>query len=59
VADVEAAFSLTDLTIQPSGLPLNVQRACEWTRMCSVSDIHANSEGYAVIARAYAEELAP
>jgi len=59
VADVEAAFSLTDLTIQLSGLPLNVQRACEWTWMCSVSDIHANSEGYAVIARAFADELAP
>ena len=59
VADVESAFSLTDLTIQPSGLPLNVQRACEWTWMCSVGDIHANSEGYAVIARAFAAELAP
>ena len=59
VADVEAAFSLTDLTIQLSGLPLNVQRACQWTWMCSVSDIHANSEGYAVIARAFADELAP
>jgi lysophospholipase L1-like esterase len=59
VADVEAAFSLTDLTIQPSGLPSNVQRTCEWTWMCTVSDIHANSEGYAVIARAFAEELAP
>jgi lysophospholipase L1-like esterase len=59
VADVESAFSLTDVTIQPSGLPLNVQRACEWTWMCSVGDIHANSEGYAVIARAFAEELAP
>ena len=59
VADVEGAFSLTDVTIQPSGLPLNVQRACEWTWMCSVGDIHANSEGYAVVARAFAEELAP
>jgi lysophospholipase L1-like esterase len=59
VADVESAFSLTDVTIQPSGLPLNVQRACEWTWMCSVSDIHPNSEGYAGIARAFAEELAP
>ncbi len=59
VADVEGAFSLTDVTIQPSGLPLNVQRACEWTWMCSIGDIHANSEGYAVIARAFAEELAP
>jgi lysophospholipase L1-like esterase len=58
VADVEAAFSLTDVTIQPSGLPANVQRACEWTWICSVGDIHANNEGYAVIARAFAEELA-
>ena len=59
VADVGAAFSLTDLTIQPSGLPLNVQRACEWTWMCTFGDIHANSEGYAVIARVFADELAP
>ena len=50
-----SAFSLTDVTIQPSELPLNVQRACEWTWMCSIGDIHANSEGYAVIARAFAE----
>jgi lysophospholipase L1-like esterase len=59
VADVEGAFSLTDLTIQPNGLPLSVQLACEWTWMCSIGDIHPNTDGYAVMARAFAEELAP
>jgi lysophospholipase L1-like esterase len=57
VAEVEGAFSLTDLTIQPSGLPLNVQRACQWTWMCDVGDIHANDAGYAAIARAFLEVL--
>jgi lysophospholipase L1-like esterase len=58
VADVESAFSLTDVTIQPSGLPLNVQRACEWTWMCSDGDIHPNNDGHGVIANTFAVELA-
>jgi lysophospholipase L1-like esterase len=57
VADVESAFSMTDLTMQPSGLPLSVQRDCEWTWMCSVGDLHPNTHGYRVIAQAFAEEL--
>ena len=57
VADVESAFSLTELTIQPSGLPLNVQRVCAWTWMCAVGDIHANSDGYGEIAQAFAAEV--
>jgi lysophospholipase L1-like esterase len=52
-ADVLNAFSTTDLTIQPDGLPLNVERICQWTWMCSVGNIHANDAGYAVIARAF------
>jgi lysophospholipase L1-like esterase len=52
-ADVLAAFATADLTIQPDGLPLNVERICQWTWMCSVGDIHANDAGYAVIAEAF------
>jgi lysophospholipase L1-like esterase len=59
VADVESAFSLTDSTIQSDGLPLNVQRACAWTWMCSVGDIHATDPGYAAIARSFLEVLQP
>jgi lysophospholipase L1-like esterase len=59
VADVEAAFSLTDLTLQPTGLPRNVQQACNWTWICSEGDIHPNNDGYGVIAGAFAVELAP
>ena len=52
-ADVLNAFSTTDLTIQPGGLPLNVERICQWTWMCSAGNIHANDAGYAVIAEAF------
>jgi lysophospholipase L1-like esterase len=31
VADFETAFSMTDFTIQPDGLPLNVEHVCQWT----------------------------
>jgi len=55
IADVESAFLVTDLTIQPSGLPRNVQRVCEWSWMCAVGDVHANTDGYAEIAQAFAE----
>jgi lysophospholipase L1-like esterase len=54
-ADVLDAFSTTDLTIQPDGLPLDVERICEWTWMCSVGNIHANDAGYAAIAQAFEE----
>jgi lysophospholipase L1-like esterase len=52
-ADILTAFSTTNLTIQPDGLPLNIERICQWTWMCSVGDIHANDAGYAVIAEAF------
>lgn len=55
VADVESAFSVTDLALQPSRLPLNVQQVCAWTWMCSAGDIHPNTYGYGVIAQAFAE----
>jgi lysophospholipase L1-like esterase len=57
VADVETAFSTTDFTLQPDGVPLNVERICEWTWMCSIGNIHANDDGYGVIARAFEQVL--
>jgi hypothetical protein len=55
------AFSTTDLTIQPDGLPLDVERICRWTWMCTPPplgpDIYANTAGYGVIAQAFADQL--
>jgi lysophospholipase L1-like esterase len=59
VADVESAFSLTDLTVQGDGLPLNVRRGCDWTWICSDDDLHPNTDGYGVIAEAFADVLTP
>ena len=53
VADVESAFSNNDTTLQPDGVPLNVERICTWTWICTAGDIHPNTSGYAVIARAF------
>jgi lysophospholipase L1-like esterase len=56
VADVESAFSVTDFT-PVDGTPLDVVRECEWTWICTPPplgpDIHANSDGYGVIAQAF------
>ena len=40
-------------------LPLNVHKTCTWTWSCLASffDVHANDEGNAVIARAFANVL--
>jgi len=57
VAKVDEAFANTDLTIQPDGLPLNVQRICEWTWICAAGNHHPNTDGYAVIAEAFDAEL--
>jgi lysophospholipase L1-like esterase len=54
VADVESAFSSTDLTLV-EGVPRNVVLVCQWTWMCAVGDVHANTAGYAVIAQAFLE----
>jgi lysophospholipase L1-like esterase len=60
VADVESAFSVTDLTLV-GGTPVNVLRACAWTWACAGPpvgfDIHANNEGYGAIADVFAEIL--
>src|SRR5262249_49886301 len=57
VADVETAFSTTDFTLQPNALPLNVERVCAWTWMCSIANIHPNTAGYVVIANAFEQVL--
>ena len=57
VADVEGAFSSTDTTLQPDGVPLAVERICQWTWMCTFGDKHPNATGYAVMARAFFEAI--
>jgi len=52
VADVESAFSVTNTTLV-GGVPFNVIRECQWTWICDVGDIHANTTGYGVIAQAF------
>jgi hypothetical protein len=53
VADVAGAFSTDDMTTMVNGLPLDVARICQWTWMCTRADIHANTAGYGVIAKAF------
>jgi lysophospholipase L1-like esterase len=57
VADVETAFSSFDTTLQPDGVPLDVERICQWTWMCVAGDLHPNATGYGVIAQAFEEAL--
>jgi lysophospholipase L1-like esterase len=58
VADVEAAFSTTDFSLTPSGVPLNVARICQWTWTCTpFENAHPNAAGYAVIAQAFQQVL--
>jgi lysophospholipase L1-like esterase len=66
VADVAAAFSTTDFGTQVplpgiGTVPLNVARVCQWTWMCAPPpvgpNIHANDEGYQVIADTFAARL--
>jgi lysophospholipase L1-like esterase len=60
VANVFAAFDSTNTTLV-NGVPVTVQRICAWTWMCAGAphgpDIHANSEGYGIIARAFLPHL--
>lgn len=57
VAEVDQAFSNNDTTLQPDGLPLDVQRICEWTWTCAAGDIHPNAIGYRVIAKTFEQSL--
>jgi lysophospholipase L1-like esterase len=63
VADIEEAFSSNDFDTQVvlpgiGSIPLNVARICMWTWVCAPAplgpDNHANADGYAAIAHAYA-----
>jgi lysophospholipase L1-like esterase len=60
VADVEGAFQVADTTLV-DGTPLDVLRECQWTWVCTHPplgpDIHANSDGYGVIAQAFEDQL--
>lgn len=59
VADVAGAFASTDFTLVPEagGIPRNVLLICQLTWMCVPPpvgpNIHANADGYAVIAEAF------
>jgi lysophospholipase L1-like esterase len=66
VADVESAFAVTDFATQAElkgfgPVPLSVYNACTLTWICTRPplgpDIHANADGYAVIADAFAAVL--
>jgi lysophospholipase L1-like esterase len=66
VADVESAFDVTDFTtladLKGVGpVPLSVFNACTLTWLCTPPplgpDVHANNDGYAVIAQAFATAL--
>jgi lysophospholipase L1-like esterase len=60
VADVASGFQVGDTTLI-GGTPLNVLRECQWTWICTSPphgpDIHANSDGYGVIAQAFEEAM--
>jgi lysophospholipase L1-like esterase len=60
VADVDGAFQVGDTTLV-DGTPINVLRECQWTWVCASPplgpDIHANSDGYGVIAQAFEQQL--
>jgi lysophospholipase L1-like esterase len=66
VADVQSAFAVTDFTtladLKGSGpVPLSVYNVCTLTWICTGPplgpDIHATSDGYGVIAKAFAAAL--
>jgi lysophospholipase L1-like esterase len=58
VADVETAFSTTDVSLTPSGVPLNVALICQWTWRCTpFENSHPNAAGYGEIAQAFHQAL--
>ena len=66
VADVESAFAVTDFTtlvdLKGAGpVPLSVFNTCTLTWLCTPPplgpDVHANNDGYGVIAQAFATAL--
>ena len=64
VADVAHAYRITDFTPIPFiNLPVNVFLTLSWTWMGASPpfgpDVHPNAVGYAVIAGAFVEKVAP
>ena len=68
VSDVAGAFAIDDFTdVVPlhgvGPVPLNVANDCNWTWNCTPPplgwDPHPNTEGYGVIARAFAAVVNP
>jgi lysophospholipase L1-like esterase len=62
VADVAAAFSTSDTgDADGNGVPTDVENVCAWTWECAPPphgpDLHPNTAGYDVIARAFADVL--
>ncbi len=57
VADVAGGFAISDWSkggkAADQRIPVNVANACAWTWFCSDGDIHANTDGYGVIAAAF------
>jgi hypothetical protein len=60
VADVQTAFQVSNMTLV-DGTPVDVVRECQWTWVCTRPplgpDIHANTDGYGVIAQAFEQAL--
>jgi lysophospholipase L1-like esterase len=52
-------LSTTEFTPRPpDGIPLNVLRICQWTRMCTSSpNVHPNTAGNGVIAKTFVDVL--
>jgi lysophospholipase L1-like esterase len=66
VADVESAFASANFTLPDAimvevapgtSIPLSVANICAYTWMCGAGDIHPNTAGYALIAKAFQDEL--
>ena len=55
VADVAGAFQSDDIVTDANmnGVPDSVELICAWTWMCSHGNIHANDDGYCVIANTF------
>ena len=64
VADVATAFDTANFELVPAPsapfppmVPQNVLNVCALTYMCALGNIHANTDGYGVIAQAFLEIL--
>ena len=60
-ADVAGAFGTSNFALrgsyQGAVVPVNVGRICNWTLMCTQTNIHANDIGHAHIAKAFEKVL--